>query len=377
MRDPVELLAALVAIDSVSSRSNRPVVELVKNELSPAGWLCREHPYLDDTGVEKVNLIAWAGGYSAPDGRAELALVCHTDTVPYSPDWREATTLLAQGEDLKGCGACDVKGFLAAMLAAGNSLDCASLRRPLCMVFTADEEIGCIGARHLLESRALSPRFALIGEPTSLRAVRAGKGYCLAEVHVMGREAHSAYPERGVSAIYKAARLIVEIERLAERLKEETDDRFSPAWTTLNVGEIKGGLAKNIVAPSCSFLLEWRPIPGQSADLVPELVHQAIADLSRSDPDLRCELVLKRVQEGFSTAKDSPLLRAVQAAAGREPATVAFGTEAPWMVKMGAEAIVMGPGSMHSAHSPREFVPRSELHETARILREVIQRICG
>ena len=377
MSDVIELLRELVSISSVSPESNRSVIAFAQNVLAGAGWSFEEDVYCDPLGVEKINLIAWPPGQAPGDGAFYLVLVCHTDTVPYGREWAEATTLTADGDNLKGCGACDVKGFLACILAAAEEIGAARHNKPIGIILTADEEIGCIGARHLVERQALTAKFAIVGEPTSLRPVRAGKGYCLAEITVNGREAHSAFPENGVSAIYGAARLIVEIEKVAQRLKEFRTEGFSPPWTTVNIGEIHGGLAKNIVPPSCSFLLEWRPIAGQDAELVAEWVRAAIDTLTASDPSFQCELKVLRQQEGFAVGEDSELLASISRASGSYADSVAFGTEAPWLNKLGAEAVVFGPGSMQSAHSPREFVPQSELYRCVEILKSVVQELCG
>ncbi len=376
MSDPVELLRELISISSVSRQSNRGVIAFAQSVLTAAGWSFEEYPYRDPAGLEKINLIAWAASTPPIGGAFHLVLVCHTDTVPYSSDWAEATTLVIHGENLHGCGACDVKGYLACILATADSIDTSQLRHPVGIVLTADEEIGCVGARHLVEQEALSAKYALVGEPTSLQPVRAGKGYCLAEITLHGREAHSAFPENGVSAIYQAAKLIVEIERIAERLKDLRADGFTPPWTTINIGEIHGGLAKNIVAPSCHFLLEWRPVAGQKPELIVEMVEEAIARLTESDSSFHCDFHVARMQEGFALDHDSPLLHSVVKASGHDPASVAFGTEAPWLNRLGAEAVVFGPGSMHSAHSPREFVPRPELYACVEMLKTVIQDLC-
>jgi len=377
MSDVVELLRELVSISSVSRESNRGVIAVAQSVLANAGWSFREHAYRDPLGVEKINLIAWPSGAAPIDGAFHLVLVCHTDTVPHSDEWAEATRLIADGDNLKGCGACDVKGFLACILAAAGEISAAQLNKPVGIILTADEEIGCVGVRRIVAQQALTARFAIVGEPTSLRPVCAGKGYCLAEITVTGREAHSAFPENGVSAIYRAARLIVEIEKIAERLKEFRADGFSPPWTTVNIGEIDGGLAKNIVPPSCRFLLEWRPIAGQDPELVLELVRTAIETLTTADPPFQYELKVLRLQEGFAVSEDSELLASISRTSGNDAASVAFGTEAPWLNKLGAEAVVFGPGSMHSAHSSREHVPRGELYRCVEILKIVVQDLCG
>ena len=167
---------------------------------------------------------------------------------------------------MHGCGACDVKGFLASLLAALLNANEADFASTVALVLTAEEEIGCVGSRHLLEAGLLRPKHVVVGEPTSLRPARAGKGYGLAEIRVFGKEAHSAHPAEGVSAIYRAAKLIGKIEEYALSIQEapvrEEARIFDPPYTTFNVGTIEGGTAKNIIPGECKFLLEWRPLPG-------------------------------------------------------------------------------------------------------------------
>ncbi len=377
MKDVVEWLRELVGISSISKESNRGVIDFSHSVLTEAGWNFEEHVYRDRLGIEKVNSVAWPSAGQSQGQVFHLVLVCHTDTVPYAKEWTAATTLTADGENLRGCGACDVKGYLACILAVAAQLDTSKLGKRLGIILTADEEVGCVGARSLVDQQSLRANFAIVGEPTSLRPVRAGKGYCLAEITVKGTEAHSAFPENGRSAIYDAAKLIVEVEKISQHLKQLCAEGFSPPWTTINVGEIRGGLAKNIVPPSCSFLLEWRPIAGQDPGLVPDLVQSAISRLAAADPSFQCELKILRMQQGFATAGSSGLLQALLRASGNEADCVAFGTEAPWMNKLGAEAVVFGPGSMLSAHSPREYVPREELYRCVEILKAVVQDLCG
>ena len=125
----------------------------------------------------------------------------------------------------------------------------------------------------------------LVGEPTSLAPVRANKGYCLAEIEVAGREGHSAYPDSGASAIYRAARFIQRVEELARELRSETDPDFEPPFTTVNVGTISGGKAKNIIPGSCRFFVEWRPIPGQGPQRVLGKLEEIREALKAEEPD--------------------------------------------------------------------------------------------
>ncbi|HEX4036729.1 MAG TPA: acetylornithine deacetylase [Acidobacteriaceae bacterium] len=376
MKAVVELLSDLVRIPSPSAVSNRAVVDYAVRILDDLGWTARELPYRDPCGVEKVNCIAAPPGQDASTPDADLVFMCHTDTVPYALDWPRALDPFVAGGHLHGCGSCDVKGFLACILAAVSQADPSRLPGGLRIVMTAEEEIGCVGAAHLIAQGALRPRRIIIGEPTSLHPARAGKGYCLAEITVTGREAHSAHPQQGASAILRAARLITAIEELAVSREQYLDSFFDPPTTTVNIGTIQGGTAKNIVPGTCRFELEWRPIPGESPDtFLPEVVTPAVTKatleilaagrkrMSQEGPGLKVEITPRRQQPGFATAADAPLVHTLESLTGRPAVSIPFGSEASLFAPLAEEVVVLGPGDMRTAHSPRECVPIAELEE--------------
>jgi len=369
-----QTLAELVRIDSVSSRSNVEITSYLAARCEAAGFTIRRFPYVDDVGIEKINLLAVAQVQACPS--IELALVGHTDTVPYDPAWTEALKLTQKDDKLYGRGACDTKAFIAAALTAVERFDLEQIKKPLVLVFTADEEVGCLGAKRLAEARPFMARYAIVGEPTSLQPMRAGKGYCLAEITVLGREAHSAYPALGSSAIFRAARLLEQIERIAQDLESDQRTGFDPPYTTLNVGLIEGGTAKNVIPGECRLTVEWRPVPGQESDHVLQLVNQAVADLQQHDPDFVCEIRASRVDESFETRADSPIVQFLEQASGNTSSTVAFGTEAPAMIALGADSAVFGPGDIRVAHRTAEFVPIDQLRDCITVLRQAIQKFC-
>jgi len=372
MKTVVDHLTNLVRIPSVSSLSNRPIIEYAAARFNDAHWQTRRVTYGDSAGIEKTNLIAAPPGQNLDNPASELAFVCHTDTVPYSSDWAKATDPFVENEFLYGCGACDVKGFLACLLTAATQTAPSKFLDGVRLVLTADEEIGCIGANHLIASGLLRPRRVVIGEPTSLHPARAGKGYCLAEITVFGEEAHSALPQKGKSAIYRAARLITAIEKFSSQLANQQNDLFSPAFTTLNIGTIRGGTAKNIIPGQCSFQLEWRPIAGQPADTVPAEVSKIIEALKKTDPGFRHKLEISRQQQGFETSANSALVRSIEALAGRPSTSIPFGSEASLFAVIAEEIVVFGPGDMQTAHSNRECVPLDQLEETVTILKSLM-----
>jgi acetylornithine deacetylase len=297
--------------------------------------------------------------------------------VPYDPNWAEATNLTERDGKLYGRGSCDTKGFIAAALSALETIDISKLNKPLALIFTADEEIGLRGAKKLAQAKPLRVRYSIVGEPTSLRPIRAGKGYSLAEVIVKGREAHSAYPSLGASAVFRAARLINRLEAIAEQLKQDQHAGFDPPYTTLNVGLIHGGSAKNVLAGECRFTLEWRPIPTQPSEHLLSLFKQSIAEETQKDQDFQCEVDANRQDTGFETSPDSPLIKLLENATGLESGTVAFGTEAAQMMTLGGEAVVIGPGDIREAHRTGEFVPVAELERCAEVLRQSVQQLCS
>jgi len=369
-----ETLAQLVAIDSVSSRSNAPIIEYLQHRCEAAGLVTRRFSYTDENGLEKINLVGLSEGSESPE--IELALVGHTDTVPYDPNWEHATRLTEAEGKLFGRGSCDTKGFIAAMLTAVEDIDHKQLQRPLALIFTADEEIGLRGAKHLAQVKPFQIRYSIIGEPTSLQPIRAGKGYSLGDVIVRGRESHSAYPALGASAIVRAARLISRLETIADQLKIDRHDGFDPPFTTLNVGVIKGGSAKNVIPGECRFTLEWRPIPTQKPNHVLDLLHAAIEDEIRHDPDFHCEVNCDRNDSGFETDIQSPLVTFLESVTGKKAGSVAYGTEGAQMTILGSEAVVLGPGDIREAHRTGEFVPVDQLNRCVDILSQAITHFC-
>jgi acetylornithine deacetylase len=370
MRTVVDHLSELIRIPSPSAMSNRPLVEYAAASLRATGWSIRELPYRDAAGIEKVNVIAAPPGQNVEAPEVDLVFMCHTDTVPFASDWEDALKPIFDTGMLHGCGACDVKAFLACLLSA--AAPSKKFFDGVRIVLSAEEEIGCIGAAKLLDQGALRPRRMVIGEPTSLHPARAGKGYCLAEVAVFGKEAHSAHPGQGVSAIYHAARLIRALEDLSVTLAEERHEFFDPAWTTINIGTIEGGTAKNIVPGMCLFQLEWRPIPGQAPNRVLSDVRQMIAQQQRIDPSFRAQVKLLRQQPGFETPEDAALVRRLESLTGRAAVSIPFGSEASIFAPVAEEIVVIGAGDMRTAHSSRECVPVAELEETVRCVRALM-----
>jgi acetylornithine deacetylase len=217
-----------------------------------------------------------------------------------------------------------------------------------------------------------------MGEPTSLHPVLGGKGYALATITVYGKEAHSAFPSEGRSAIYDAARVVTGIERIAQELEREGGDpSFDPPFTTLNVGLVQGGTAKNIVAGECRLTIEWRQVPDQDPWRVPEMIGEMLESLAISDPGFRGDFVVLRSDPAFTPSASRTVAEILSKATGNLPSTISFGSEAAHLQVLSEETLVFGPGTMTVAHKTGEFVPVAELHRCVEHLESAIRQICG
>jgi acetylornithine deacetylase len=275
-----------------------------------------------------------------------------------------------------GRGSADVKGFLACILAAVEDKPVERFAQPLAIVLTADEEIGCLGAKHLAAQSAFRAQHAIVGEPTELTPIRGGKGYGLGQIVVRGKEAHSAFPAQGRSAIYDAARVISALERVAKELEDEPNGDFDPPFTTLNVGLIEGGTAKNIVAGECRLTVEWRPVPGQDAEFAPALIRHELMRLQVLS-GVSAEFEVLRADPPFAPSATQDLAELLEALTRIPPSTVAFGTEAAHISALADDVVVFGPGSMSTAHQSGEHVPVVQLDYCVRFLQAAMARYCA
>jgi acetylornithine deacetylase len=369
---PAEILRELVAIPTPSAVSNVPLIEWVREFLEARGWRVKLFPYSDEQRVPKANLVARPMGANWDD-RIELAFVCHTDTVSYAVAWSGALELQERDGRLHGCGACDVKGALACFLAAVDETAESEIDGGVGLVLTADEEIGCKGMERLLAAGRLNIGAAIVSEPTSLCAGVAGKGYGLARVTVEGAEAHSAFPGEGLSAIRIAARMVERVYAIAEN-GSGGDVLFDPPCTTVNVGVIEGGLAKNIISGRCQFLVEWRPVPGDPPQRMLGEVERLAEEARAAYPGARIVVEAQRAEAGFAAVAGGRLRERLAKIAESPLMGISFGSEASRVARIADEVIVMGPGDMHTAHSERECVPVREMEEWTAILGKLLRR---
>jgi acetylornithine deacetylase len=374
-----DLLARLIAFDTTSRNSNLPLAGFLADYLDRPGVRIERNPSADGA---KTNLIAWVGPEPSGDRRG-LVLSGHMDTVPADEDgWRsDPFTLSDEGDRWVARGSCDMKGFLAVAANLAAEADPASLRAPLALVFTYDEEVGTLGARRLTETfpeAQVLPRSAIIGEPTSLRVARVHKGHLKIRITLHGRSAHSGYPHLGLNAIEPAGRVIEALTRLRHELQSETvpnRDLFPEVpFVPLNVGTVQGGSAINVVPDRCVVEVGVRPLPGvESADLVERVRRAAVESAAPFEPDV--EVLSDSPPMLLDEA--SAIHRRLCALVGQdEGASVSFATDAGWFQRLGMDCAIFGPGTIEVAHKPNESLPKSEFAAARGLLAQTIHAFC-
>ena len=362
-----EMLARLVAFPTVSSASNLPLMDFVRDWLAAHGVESHLVPNADGT---KANLYATVG----PMVEGGVVLSGHTDVVPVEGQpWTSDPFVLTERDGrLYGRGTCDMKGFDALVLAAVPEMLKAGLRRPVHIALSYDEEVGCQGAPSMVDAMVASlprPAAVIVGEPSRMKVVTGHKGSVSYFTTVRGRTLHSSRIDVGVSAVMVAARLVVWHDDVMaqNRAAAVPDSPFEPPWTTLHCGYIRGGTAANVVADRCEFVAEVRAIPTEDPwsfrNRYEAYVRYVIEPAMRSvAPETGVDIVHRAAVPGLRPEADGVAEALVRRLTGDNGRTVvAYGTEAGIFQKAGWSSVVCGPGDIAQAHQADEYVEVSEL----------------
>ncbi len=383
-----ELIERLVAFDTTSRNSNLGLIEWVRDHLRHLGVESRLT--YDGTG-KKANLFATLGGGARPG----IVLSGHTDVVPVDgQDWQsDPFKATLQGDRYLGRGVADMKGFIAVALGMAPKFLAAPLKAPVHFALSYDEEVGCLGVRGLLHDLAtvkIRPAGCIVGEPTSMEVVVAHKGKRSYECCVTGKEAHSALTPQGVNAIEYAARLIVYIRHMADRLRdcEARDALFDVPFTTLQTGTITGGTAVNIVPRECAFRFEFRYLPGADPEALENEIrayatHTLLPEMRAVHPSASIEIATSSEIPGLNMRDDdrltylaTALSRGKPAATGERNGKVAYATEAGLFQVAGIPSIICGPGSIEQAHKPNEFIMLEQIARCEAFMERLTVELC-
>jgi len=373
-----DILASLVGFDTTSRNSNLALIAWVENYLDRFGISYER--VVDPTGA-KANLWATVG----PPDVAGYILSGHTDVVPVDGQtWSSDPFRVAERDGrLFGRGAADMKGFLACCLAMVPGLAEHRLAHPIHLAFSYDEEVGCVGVRGLIERldrKTVKPLMCIVGEPTEMQVVVGHKGKRSFQATVRGRTCHSSLAPHGVNAVEYAARLIVKIREMADRLavRGARDSLYEIPYTTAHTGVAQGGTALNIVPDACAFEFEFRVIADDKVDALEAEVKTYARDVLEPEmkaiaPEAGITFAVKSGFPGLNTAADGEAaVLAKQLAERNDHGKVAFGSEAGLFDAAGIPTVIIGPGSIKQAHTADEFIAVAELEKCNRFLDRLI-----
>jgi len=374
---PKEMLAKLVSFNTESQRSNLDLIHFSRDYLASLGVESRLAPSPDG---EKANLYATIG----PKVDGGVVLSGHTDVVPVEgQDWTsDPWTLTERDGKLYGRGTCDMKGFDAIALALVPEMLAAPLKRPIHIALSYDEEVGCRGARVMIEAMlkdGMQPSAVIVGEPSMMQVVTGHKGGLRMRTTVRGHAVHSSRIDMGVSAVMVAGELIHwSNETMAtNKARTPSSNGFEPPYSTLHVGVVQGGTAVNIAAERCMFTHEVRCIPGELQEDYVALYRGKLAEV-----EARMKAIAPGTGIDFEVTSDTPAMGpetdgAAEALCRRLTGdngshVVPYGTEGGLFQRAGWSTVVCGPGDIAQAHQPDEFLAVSQLEAGTEFVRKLI-----
>lgn len=374
----MDRLRALIGTPSVSSvspdfdQSNRQVIDLLASWLDDLGYYIEVMPLPKQP--HKANLIATLG--KGPGG---LVLSGHTDTVPFDEArWSsDPFTLSERNNRLYGLGSADMKSFFALAIEAAQQFNAGQLKAPLILLATADEESSMEGALSLVAADKPKASYAIVGEPTGLKPIRAHKGIIMECVRIIGQSGHSSNPALGNSALEGMHKAIAEILRWRSELQQRYRDvNFAVPYPTLNLGHIHGGDNPNRICGECELHFDLRSLPGMAVDeLREELDGRLAAAFAGSGLKVQRESLITGT-EPMHTDASADIVRHAETLTGHAAETVAYCTEGPYLNQLGMQSIIMGPGHIDQAHQPDEYLPMDEIKPAVELISRFIRRYC-
>ena len=375
----IKILTDLIAFKTISGENNSSLIDYCDNILNSLG---AESFRTYDDEEKRVNLFSTLKAKKENE-KKPVILSGHTDVVPVSKGWSSDPFLATiKGDKLYGRGSCDMKGFIACVLAYAPILSNSNLDRDIHFSFTFDEETACKGAPILikeLKKRGITNGICIVGEPTNMKIIDSHKGCYEYTTYFEGLAGHSSEPHKGVSAVEYASRYVNKLIELRQKLKERKPKNsiFNPPYSTLQVGGIFGGIAHNVIADKCYVNWETRPVVKEDAiflnseldkytneTLLPEM--KKVYPKSSIEKEIIGEIIgFNRVQKSEACEFVSSITR------DNSRAVVSFGTEAGLFQEIGISSVVCGPGSIEQAHKIDEFINLDELKKCLTFLEGV------
>jgi acetylornithine deacetylase len=382
--ETLKILSELIKFQTVSGSSNVKLIEYCEKKLNKLG---AESFKTFDDAKQRVNLFSTIFGKQKLNGGG-IILSGHTDVVPASSKGWASNPFIATKKDNKiyGRGSCDMKGFIACTLALAPYFAKEDLKKPIHFSFTYDEETACQGAPIMLKelkNRKINCSVCIVGEPTNMKAIQAHKGCYEYSTHFNGLAGHGSAPDKGVNAVEYAAKFINKLMELRKELKERKpkDSVFTPPYTTLQIGRIKGGLARNVIADQCVVDWELRPVTFEDGVFVNKIMddftkNTLLPEMKKVYPQssIKKEIIGEII--GFNKENNSEAVNLVCNLTGDNSRdVVSFGTEAGLFQELGISTVVCGPGSIKQAHKINEYISFNELKLCLKMLIDLKEKL--
>ncbi len=375
-KNSIKILTDLIAFKTISGEDNNSLINYCDKILKDLG---AESFKTYDEKKKRVNLFATIKA-KKPNGKSPIIFSGHTDVVPVSKSWSTDPFKATIKEDkLYGRGSCDMKGFIACTLAYAPIYSKSNLNRDIHFSFTFDEETACQGAPILiaeLKKRGIKNGICIVGEPTNMKIIDAHKGCYEYTTHFEGLAGHGSAPDKGVNAVEYAVRFIDKLLKIRKILKEKTPNNsvFNPPYTTLQIGGISGGIARNVIADRCRVDWELRPVVKEDGIFVNSEMdkfvnEELLPEMKKVYPksSIRKEIIGEII--GFDRDEKSEACELISSITGdNSREVVSFGTEAGLFQEIGISTVVCGPGSIEQAHKVDEFIKLDELKKCLNLL---------
>ena len=368
--ETLKILSDLIKFQTVSGTSNLKLIEYCEKKLGKLGAISFKTFHVSK---QQANLFSTINGKKKLGGGG-IILSGHTDVVPASAKEWSSDPFVAREKDNKvyGRGSCDMKGFIACSVALAPYFATQNLKKPIHFSFTYDEETACQGAPIMLKelkNRNINCSICIVGEPTGMKAIQAHKGCCEYSTHFTGLAGHGSAPDKGVNAVEYATRFINKLMELREELKkrEPKNSVFTPPYSTLQIGGIKGGLARNVIADQCTVDWEMRPVIPEDGEFINQNIEAYVKNILL--PEMRKVYPKANIKKeiigeiiGFTKEEKSDAVNLVCNLTGDNSRdVVSFGTEAGLFQELGISTVVCGPGSIEQAHKIDEYVSFDQL----------------
>jgi len=382
--ETLKILSELIKFQTVSGTSNVKLIEYCEKKLNKLGATSFK---TFDEAKKRVNLFSTIAGKQKLNGGG-IILSGHTDVVPASAKEWSSDPFVATEKDSRiyGRGSCDMKGFIACSLALAPYFASQNLKKPIHFSFTYDEETACQGAPIMikeLKKRNINCSICIVGEPTNMKAIQAHKGCYEYSTHFIGLAGHGSAPDKGVNAVEYATRFINKLMELREELKKRKPKNsvFTPPYTTLQIGRIKGGLARNVIADQCVVDWELRPVVPEDGEFVNKSMETYVKDVLLPEmkkiypkADIKKEIIGEII--GFNKEEESEAINLVCNLTGDNSLdVVSFGTEAGLFQEIGISTVVCGPGSIEQAHKIDEYVSFDQLKRCLKMLIDLKDKV--